>query len=54
VRFNILNLSKPDSLYNEGMKVLTYSEKQSEDKDIGWYRSCKKISYYYNGIKKDG
>jgi len=34
--------------------VLTYSERQSEDKDIGWYRSCKKISYYYNGIKKDG
>lgn len=35
------------------MKVLVYSEKQSEDKDIGWHRSCQKISYYHNGIKKD-
>lgn len=35
------------------MKLLTYSEKQSIDKDIGWYRSCSKISYYHNGIKKD-
>ena len=25
VRFNILNLSKPDSLYNYGMRVLSYS-----------------------------
>jgi hypothetical protein len=25
VRFNIINLAKPDSLYNEGMRVLCYS-----------------------------
>jgi hypothetical protein len=49
----MLNLSKPDSLFNEGMKVLVYSEKQSEEKDIGWHRSGNKISYYHNGIKKD-
>ena len=36
-RFNMLNLSKPDSLFNEGMKVLIYSEKLSEEKDIGWF-----------------
>ena len=53
MRFNILNLSKPDSLFNEGMKILVYSEKQSEDKDIGWHRSCNKISYFHNGIKKE-
>jgi hypothetical protein len=35
------------------MKVLVYSEKLSEEKDIGWHRSCHKISYYHNGIKKD-
>jgi len=29
VRFNMLNLCKPDSLYNEGMKVLVYSEKKA-------------------------
>ena len=45
-RFNMLNLSKPDSLYNEGMKVLIYSERTSEDKDIGWHRGGHKISYY--------
>ena len=49
----MLNLSKPDSLFNEGMKVLIYSEKLSEDKDIGWQRGGTKISYYQNGIKKE-
>ena len=29
VRFNLLNLCKPDSLYNDGMKVLIYSEKHA-------------------------
>ncbi len=27
VKFNIINLAKPDSLYNHGMKILTYSER---------------------------
>lgn len=26
VKFNILNLAKPDSLYNEGMRVLSFSQ----------------------------
>lgn len=30
VRFNILNYSKPDSLFNYGMKVSVYSDKKSE------------------------
>lgn len=54
VRFNILNLCKPDSLFNEGMKVLVYSEKNAQEKDIGWHRSCSKIAYYPNGIRKEG
>lgn len=53
MRFNILNLSKPDSLFNDGMKILVYSESMAEDKDIGWTRGCHKISYYSNGIKKE-
>ena len=28
VKFNMLNMIKPKSLYNEGMKVLIYSEKR--------------------------
>jgi murein tripeptide amidase MpaA len=54
IRFSMLNLCKPDSLYNEGMKVLVYSEKHAQNKDIGWHRSGHKISYYPNGIKKEG
>jgi len=46
VRFNMLNLCKPDSLYNEGMKILVYSEKMAALKDIGWHRAGTKISYY--------
>lgn len=46
VKFNILNLSKPDSLFNEGMKVLIYSEKMAEEKDIGWQRGGYNIAYY--------
>ena len=49
----MLNLCKPDSLYNEGMKILVYSEKMAALKDIGWHRGGTKISYYQNGIRKD-
>lgn len=49
----MLNLCKPDSLYNEGMKILVYSEKQAAQRDIGWHRAGTKISYYQNGIRKD-
>lgn len=31
-RFNIINMMKPDSLYNSGMKPLVYSEKSSKIK----------------------
>lgn len=54
VRFNLLNLCKPDSLYNDGMKVLVYSEKNVQAKDIGWHRGGTKIAYYQNGIRKEG
>ena len=48
----MLNLCKPDSLYNEGMKILVYSEKIAASKDIGWHRGGTKISYYQNQIRK--
>jgi hypothetical protein len=50
----MLNLCKPDSLYNEGMKLLIYSEKHAAARDIGWHRGGTKIAYYPNGIRKDG
>ena len=44
VRFNIINHTKTDSLFNYGMRVLT-----SVDKGDGayvWQRSCTNIEYY--------
>lgn len=54
VRFNILNLAKPDSLYNEGMGILCYSTvKSKRDNDAGWYRMGKDICYYQNNFKRE-
>lgn len=44
--FNIINLIKPDSLYNQGMKILTYSDRHAKEKKIGWYRDGFDICYY--------
>ena len=35
-RFNIINLIKPDSLYNHGMRPLMYSEAQAKKTGRGW------------------
>ena len=49
----MLNLCKPDSLYNEGMKILVYSEKMAANKDVGWHRAGTKIGYYNNGLRRN-
>lgn len=46
VRFNILNYSKPDSLFNYGMKVSVYSDKKSERKNMGWHKDGEDIRYF--------
>ena len=48
VKFNVINLSKPGSLFNSGMKVLINSSKS----EAGWFRGGESVSYYANGIKK--
>jgi len=50
-RFNIVNLMKPDSNYNQGMKPLLYSVKKSEKESIGWYRDGCNIAYYQTARK---
>jgi len=45
-RFNIVNLMKPDSNYNMGMKPLIYSVKEAEQNKIGWQRDGFNIAYY--------
>jgi len=51
VRFNILNLAKPDSLYNQGMRVLSYSHNLAKEDKLGWHRVGTEISYYKNHIR---
>lgn len=47
-KFHIINFVKPDSSYNEGMKPLVYSVKESEAKENGWYRAGEAIAYFQN------
>jgi cytosolic carboxypeptidase protein 2/3 len=54
-RFNIINLIKPDSSYNQGQKPLVYSVKDANRPGgIGWYRDGDNIAYYQNSMKKKG
>lgn len=45
-RFNLVNLMKPDSTYNMGMKPVLYSVKDAEKSGIGWQRDGMNIAYY--------
>lgn len=49
----MLNLAKPDSLFNHGMKPLIYSENKAKEENIGWFRDGYDIGYYANGIKRE-
>lgn len=51
-RFNILNMVKPTSVYNEGMRPLRYSCIDAAMKGVGWVRSGEKIAYYQNGLRR--
>jgi len=53
VKFNILNLSKSDSLYNDGMKILAFSVRAKKEKNLGWHRVGSDISYFQNNYKKE-
>lgn len=49
----MLNLAKPDSLYNYGMKILCFSNKLKLENEIGWHRVGTAINYYQNQYKRD-
>ena len=51
-RFNIINLLKPDSLYNHGMRPLMYSEIEAKKYGKGWVRAGRDVCYYQNSMKK--
>ncbi len=42
---------QPDSLYNNGMKPLMYSEHLANTKGVGWIRYGHGIKYYRNNLK---
>lgn len=50
VTFNIVNLMKPDSLYNYGMKPCVFSLAKQKATGTGWHRACDTISYSRNSI----
>jgi cytosolic carboxypeptidase protein 2/3 len=51
-RFNIINLLKPDSLYNHGMRPLMYSEIDAKKYGKGWVRAGRDVCYYQNSMKR--
>jgi hypothetical protein len=53
LKLNIVNLSKPDSLSNEGMKPCVKSLKKMETEGTGWHRDCDQISYKMNTFLKN-
>jgi hypothetical protein len=52
VKFNLLNHTKSDSLFNQGMKPLVYSDSINKEKGLGWHRDGRDIAYYQNNFKK--
>ena len=52
IKYNIVNFTKKDSLYNFGMKILLFSEKANARSGQGWYRGGTNIQYYPNTIRR--
>ena len=48
VKFNLINLMKIDSAYNEGMKPCVFSVKESENFGRSWFRGGEEIEYHKN------
>ncbi|EFJ49798.1 hypothetical protein VOLCADRAFT_59220 [Volvox carteri f. nagariensis] len=51
-KFNIINLLKEDSLYNDGMQPLVHSAKAQAGRGLGWHRAGTRICYYANTIRR--
>jgi len=52
VTFNIVNLTKPDSLFNKGMRPVMLSYQNLQTKTIGWQRTGYNITYRANNYKR--
>lgn len=51
-RFNILNMEKPSSTFNEGQRPLIFSEKRFTWSNFGWLRAGHDICYFKNSLKR--
>ncbi|POM73003.1 Metalloprotease family M14A [Phytophthora palmivora] len=49
-RFNIVNLCKPNSLFNQGLQPVVYSVQDAHQKGKGWLRSGTDIYYFANSF----
>lgn len=49
-RFNIVNLCKPNSLFNQGLQPVVYSVRDAHQKGRGWVRSGTDIYYFANSF----
>ena len=48
-----MNFLKSKSLFNEGMKVLIFSEKEYEMEKKGWSRGGEDIQYFQNNYRRE-
>eukprot|EP00516_Mucochytrium_quahogii_P011400 CAMPEP_0203787624 /NCGR_PEP_ID=MMETSP0100_2-20121128/2352_1 /ASSEMBLY_ACC=CAM_ASM_000210 /TAXON_ID=96639 /ORGANISM=" , Strain NY0313808BC1" /LENGTH=842 /DNA_ID=CAMNT_0050690191 /DNA_START=146 /DNA_END=2674 /DNA_ORIENTATION=- len=51
--FNIVNLEKPDSMYNYGMQPLVFCPRTARACQRGWTRVGSNIAYFANPFEKD-
>lgn len=51
-KFNIINLMKDDSLYNDGMLPLVHSRKGEQATGLGWHRAGSSVAYYSNMVPR--
>ena len=45
IKFNILNLAKTASLYEQGMRPCVWSKLKNQHEGLGWHRACDNITY---------
>ncbi len=49
MKLSIVNLMKPDSLYNAGMRPFVFSRRRYERENVGWHRDGEAMRYFKNG-----
>ena len=50
VNFNIINMLRKTCIYNQGIKIMTYSTIRASKENIGWHRDCFNMIYYANNL----